>query len=50
MGDINGIDLHNYRVVSMAIVSHKNCGLNFSPMNQLEHSSHVKKLANNIDV
>ena len=35
--------------VSMAIMSHKNFGLDYSPMNQMEHS-HVKKLANEIDV
>ena len=37
------------RVVSMAIVSHENCGLVYSPMNPKEHS-HVKKLAKKIDV
>ena len=35
-------------VVSMAIMSYENCGLNCSPMNQMEHS-HVKKwLANKL--
>ena len=36
-------------VVSTAIVSHENCGLDYSPMNQMGNS-HVKKLANDIDV
>jgi hypothetical protein len=34
----------------MAIMSrHENCELDYSPMNQMEHS-HVKKLADKIDV
>ena len=33
----------------MADMSHENRGLDYSPMNQMEHS-HVKKLANEIDV
>ena len=33
----------------MAIMSHENGGHDYSPMNQMEHS-HVKKLANEIDV
>jgi hypothetical protein len=37
------------RRVLMAIASHENCGLDYSSMNQIEHS-HVKKLANKIDV
>ena len=36
-------------IVSMAIMSHDNYGLDYSPMNQMERS-HVKKLANEIDV
>ena len=32
----------------MAIMSHKDCGLDYSPMNQMVHS-HVKKLANKMD-
>ena len=36
-------------ILSMAIMSHKNCGLDYSRMNQMEHS-HVKNLANEIDV
>ena len=33
----------------MAIISHKDCGLNFSPMSQMVRS-HVKKLTNEFDV
>ena len=36
-------------IVSMAVMSHENCGLDYSPINQIEHS-HVKKLVNEIDV
>ena len=35
-------------VASMAIMSHKDCGLDCSPMSQMVRS-HVKKLANEID-
>ena len=35
--------------VSMAMMNHENCGLDLSPMNQMEHSL-LKKLANEIDV
>jgi hypothetical protein len=34
----------------MASMSHENCGLDYDPMNQMEHSHHVKKLANEIGV
>ena len=49
LGHGNEEDVKN--IVSMAIMSHKNCGLDYSSMNQMEHS-HVKKLvlANEIDV
>ena len=49
------ISKHNYRyenvknIASMAIVSHKDCGLDYSPISQMVRS-HVKKLANEIDV
>ena len=33
----------------MAIMSHKDCGVYYSPMSQMVRS-HVKKLANKIDV
>ena len=33
----------------MARMSHKDCGLNYGPISQMVHS-HVKKLANKIDV
>jgi len=36
-------------IASMAIMSHKDCGLDYSPMSQMVRS-HVKKLANEIDV
>ena len=36
-------------IASMAIMSHKDCGLEYSPMSQMVRS-HVKKLANEIDV
>ena len=36
-------------IVSVAIMSHENCGLDYGLMNQMEHS-HVKNLANEIDV
>ena len=34
----------------MAIMSHENCGLDHSPMNQMEHFPVVKKLHYEIDV
>ena len=37
-------------LVSMATMSHENCGLDYSPMNQMKHSDITKKLANEIDV
>ena len=36
-------------IASMAMMSHKDCGLDYSPMSQMVRS-HVKKLANEIDV
>ena len=36
-------------LASMARMSHKDCGLNYGPISQMVHS-HVKKLANEIDV
>ena len=36
-------------IASMAIMSHKDCGLDYSPMSQMVRS-HVKKLANEINV
>ena len=36
-------------IASMAKMSHKDCGLDYSPMSQMV-CSHVKKLANKIDV
>jgi hypothetical protein len=36
-------------IASMARMSHKDCGLNYGPISQMVHS-HVKKLANKIDV
>ena len=34
----------------MAMMSDENCGLDYSPTNQMEHSHHLKTLANEIDV
>ena len=36
-------------IASMAFMIHNNYGLDYSPMNQMDHS-HVKKLADEIDV
>jgi len=45
----NVVVVYVKNVASMAIMSHKDCGLDYSPMSQMVRS-HVKKLANEIDV
>jgi hypothetical protein len=46
---LDPVSVHRTNIASMGIMSHKDCGLNYTPMSQMVRS-HVKKLANEIDV